>query len=425
MAVFHCNVGNVKRASGKSSVGKAAYNAREKLEDKRTGTNYDYSRRTDIGHSEIIAPVFAPDWVYDRQELWNKVELADRRKDSRVAKEILVALPRELDRERQIALLRNFVEKELIPLGVVADLNCHELDIAQADSPDNWNPHAHILISTRKLDGDDFGLKISELNQKDFVVSVRQSWEQNVNEALAMAGESARIDGRSWADKGIDRIPQIHLGAAAIAMMRRGIATSLGEVYQEIEQLNSMYLEQNQNPSDSRTHPSKPPLDTAPTPHNQETPILNPSSIGLSELKSSQNQYSSRTHPAPIVEMAVEAKKDEVESNNLDKELADALGRVRHRLKQLMENLIRDDPFFPYQFYDSGERITITNMANRHETVFCASVVDGKWQVDKSSLDEQSKKEWMNAAVSLARRYPTPDHLKEAQQPSKGLEWEL
>ncbi len=105
-------------------------------------------------------------------------------------------------------MLKKFVNSSLIPLGVIADINCHELDITQSSSPEKWNPHAHILISTRHLVDDDFGLKIKELNKKDFVVSIRKAWSENVNEALSKAGIEARIDHRSLADRGIDLIPR-------------------------------------------------------------------------------------------------------------------------------------------------------------------------------------------------------------------------
>ncbi len=89
MAIYSCSVSNIKRSDGRSSVAKAAYNSRSRLEDTRTGNVYDYSLKKDLGFSEIITPDNAPSWMSDRQKLWAENELVNKRRDARVAKEIL------------------------------------------------------------------------------------------------------------------------------------------------------------------------------------------------------------------------------------------------------------------------------------------------------------------------------------------------
>ena len=241
MAIYSLNISNIKRSDGKSSVAKAAYNSRSKLEDIRTGKTYDYSLKKDLGFSEIIAPTNAPDWMKDRQKLWAANEMVNKRRDSRVAKEIMVALPREMSRNQQINLLKKFIETELKPLGVVADLNAHELD-REAVPPANWedwNPHAHILITTNHIDGDSFGKKITELNKKDFVVNLRKSWADLTNEALELANSKEKVDHRSLEAQGINRIPQIHLGAKVTAMTKKGIQTERRDKLEDIKKYNS------------------------------------------------------------------------------------------------------------------------------------------------------------------------------------------
>ena len=235
MAIYSCNISNIKRSDGRSSVAKAAYNSRSELLDERTGNKYNYSNKTDLGFSEIIAPLDAPSWANDRQQLWSKNELANLRRDARVAKEILVALPRELDSYQQLSLVRSFVSNNLTPLSVVADVNAHELEPSL--EPD-WNPHVHILITTQLIVDGEFGSKITELNKKEFVTSLREAWAEETNKALAAAGISARVDHRSNKARGIDRIPQIHLGHKAWAMKQKGIATDRGDRFVEIQQRN-------------------------------------------------------------------------------------------------------------------------------------------------------------------------------------------
>lgn len=242
MAIYHCDLKNVKRGKGASSVAKAAYISRSRLRDDRTDNLYNYSRRKDLGFSEIITPENTPKWTKNRQELWSINELSNKRKDARVAKEILVALPKELDTNEQLHLVRKFVAQNVTCLGAIADVNAHELDFYSLPESDqeNWNPHCHILINTQHLndEGDGFGRKIIELNDKNFLLKLRKSWANLANEALEAAGSNARIDHRSLKEQGINRIPQIHLGPQVAQMMAKDIRTDRGDRYLEIEAQN-------------------------------------------------------------------------------------------------------------------------------------------------------------------------------------------
>lgn len=235
MALYSCSISNIKRSDGRSSVAKAAYNSRDELLDERTNNKYDYSQKLDLGFSEIITPLNAPAWASDRQQLWSKNELVNKRRDSRVAKEILVALPRELDKNQQFNLVHSFVTNNLTPLGVVADVNAHELE---ATAEPDWNPHVHILITTNHIVDGEFGSKITELNKKEFVTNLRKAWAEETNSALEKAGEKVRVDHRSNEARGIERIPQIHLGHKVWAMKEKGIATERGDRYREIKERN-------------------------------------------------------------------------------------------------------------------------------------------------------------------------------------------
>ena len=236
MAIYHLSAKVISRSSGRSSTASTAYRSGEKIKDERTGLTFDYSQKKGIDASLILTPDNAPDWMNNRSRLWNEVEKSEKRKDSQLAREIEVAIPVELSNSQKQELVREFVSEQFVNRGMVADIAFHHLN--------SHNPHAHILLTMRDITDDGFGQKNRDWNRKELLVEFRSAWETQVNQALEQAGTSARIDHRSLEAQGINRIPQIHLGANVTAMMKRGIATERGDTYlgirvanQEIEQL--------------------------------------------------------------------------------------------------------------------------------------------------------------------------------------------
>ena len=230
MAIYHLSAKIISRSKGQSATASAAYRAAEKIKDDRTGLIFDYRRKTDVYAAEIIAPELAPDWVNSRESLWNQVELFERRKNSQLAREFDLALPVELTHPQKQELVREFVRTEFVSRGLAADLAFHNFN--------SHNPHVHIMVTTRTINEQGFGAKTRHLNKKDFLVSLRKSWETHTNEALSKAGSEQRIDHRSLEQQGLNRIPQIHLGANVMAMMQRGIVTERGEEYLSIQATN-------------------------------------------------------------------------------------------------------------------------------------------------------------------------------------------
>lgn len=219
-----------------SVVAKAAYRAGEKLHDERTDKTYNYrSRAQEVMHCEIVAPDDAPSWLAPcdqgaaanaRERLWNEIECAEKRVDSQLAREFIIALPVELEGEQQAGLVRLWCRDQITSQGYVADFALHR-------SKDGNNPHAHILCTLRPVEGEGFGKKpdmsgkFNERGQvghgaKSDLEGWRSSWEILCNEALERAGVDARIDHRSLKDQGIDREPEPKIGVDATAMQRRG-----------------------------------------------------------------------------------------------------------------------------------------------------------------------------------------------------------
>jgi Ti-type conjugative transfer relaxase TraA len=204
LAIYHLTAKIVQRAKGQSAVAAAAYRSGSLLHEETTGITHDYSHKRGVEHTEILAPDGAPDWLFDRESLWNAVESAEKRKDAQVAREIEVGLPVELSRNEQIALLRDYAKREFVAKGMVADLGVH------LDNP--HNPHAHILLTTRTLTADGFGPKERSWNDKRFLLQWRSGWAEVTNEHLAEAGLGVRIDHRSYTDQRLELIPGRKIG---------------------------------------------------------------------------------------------------------------------------------------------------------------------------------------------------------------------
>jgi len=232
MAIYHFAAQVISRSNGRSSTGAAAYRAGERIHDERTGITFDYSRKSGVAHSEIMAPANAPEWVTNRAKLWNTVEQIEKRKDSQVCREIEVALPIELTNDQQNELIRNFVQKNFVNHGMIADIAIHR--------PKQENPHCHILLTMRDIGPEGFGPKNRVWNDKQLLEKWRGQWSKAVNRSLENAGHTVRIDHRTIAEQGIDRIPQIHIGPKIPEMENRGIHTERGTKILDIEQKNEL-----------------------------------------------------------------------------------------------------------------------------------------------------------------------------------------
>jgi MobA/MobL family len=238
MAIYHLSASIVKRSAGRSVTAAAAYRAAAKIEDITTGLVHDYTRKKGVDYSEILSPISASlgnEWLTDRQELWNKIEEVERRVDAQLAREITLAIPRELSRPEQIALVREYVQTNYVAAGMVADVNLHHLD--------GDNPHAHILLTMRNLQTTpkgivEFGLKNTDWNSKDLLLTHRKSWEEITNKYLANYGSDLKIDCRSLKEQGSEFIPQIHVGVHAMAMHRKGKQTDHRDEFERIQAAN-------------------------------------------------------------------------------------------------------------------------------------------------------------------------------------------
>jgi len=199
MAIYHLRATMISRSQGRSATAAAAYRVAERIEDRRTGLTFDYAARGGVDHTEILAPDHAPNWVFDRSELWNRVEESETRKNSQVAREVRVALPDELTHAQRVALVRDYAQAQFVDRGMVADIALH----APGREGDERNHHAHILLTTREIDaegsvpGGGFTTKNRDWNKVEVLEGWREAWARDSNAALERAGIEDRVDHRT------------------------------------------------------------------------------------------------------------------------------------------------------------------------------------------------------------------------------------
>ena len=144
MAIYHLEAKVVSRGAGRSAVAASAYMSCSRLYNDYDGIQHDYTKKQGLVWQQVFLPEYAPQEWQDREKLWNAVEKNEKAKDSRLAREFIAALPRELDRQAQISLIQEYVQEQFVAEGMCADAAIHDTD--------GQNPHAHILLTVRPLD---------------------------------------------------------------------------------------------------------------------------------------------------------------------------------------------------------------------------------------------------------------------------------
>ncbi len=279
MAVYFLNLKTFGRSGGSSAVAAAAYRSGERIRDERTGRTYDHTERQDVLHKEILLPSQYADsdmsWARERSQLWNAAEDAESRKNARVAREYLVALPVELDPDQRLALVRGFSRELVERYQFAVDLAVHEPRNFPGSDPRNF--HAHLLATTREVGAQGLTakttLELSDGTRRERglgpavneLFHVRERWAIVTNESLRAAHVDARIDHRTLAAQGIDREPYPYIPRAAFEMERHGYrsaqADRLRADYQERVQAR-----QEQAAAQTRTAAPAPTHTAAPAP---------------------------------------------------------------------------------------------------------------------------------------------------------------
>ena len=298
----------ISRGTGRSVVAAAAYASCSKIFNDYDGVTHDYTRKQGCIYSEIFLPSNAPPEWQDRTELWNAVEAAEKSKDSRLARELIVALPVEVGLDEWKAILKDFISEQCVNKGMCADVSIHNTD--------GHNPHAHILLTVRPLNdkgkwqaktqkeylckrsNEERGFTAAEFktaqadgwekqyqykvgkkkvymppseaeqqgyerlnkypkstrygrqnpicaewNSEEKLLQWRKAWEDVTNRALEQKNIEARVDCRSFKERGIDEQPTIHEGVSARIIEQRGGVSERCEMNRQIKADNALLLE--------------------------------------------------------------------------------------------------------------------------------------------------------------------------------------
>ena len=146
MAIYHLEAKVVSRGTGRSAVAASAYLSCTNILNDYDGVRHDYTRKKGLIWREVFLPEYAPPEWKDRGVLWNAVEENEKTKDSRLAREFVVALPIEQNETQWEKLLSDFISDTFVADGMCADVAIHD------PYPPGHNPHAHIMLTVRPLD---------------------------------------------------------------------------------------------------------------------------------------------------------------------------------------------------------------------------------------------------------------------------------
>ena len=252
----------ISRGKGQSCMASCAYYSGEKkYSEYECCWKYPHSSPARVKWVEVMLPPNAPRAYADPQTLWNAVDAAETSVNAQTARSMLFALPRELTDEQNLALVRDFCQKEFVNKGMVCNFFYHDKD--------DGNPHVHIMLTLRAMDEngkwlpksknvyalDENGNRIRtpngswkrikvdtvDWNERMYGEIWRQDWAAAQNAALKAAGRMERVDMRSLERQGVeDRLPQKHLGPTASALERKGVSSERGDENRKIISVNKM-----------------------------------------------------------------------------------------------------------------------------------------------------------------------------------------
>lgn len=260
MEVISLHIDIISRRTGRSAIQMAAYCSRDKLYSDYTGKSYDYTDRQDLVYHEIILPDYAPDTFRNSEVLWNSVEKIEKSKNARLARTVIIALPKELSNSSHIPMVRQYAQEFFVQQGMCADISIHDKG--------DGNPHAHILLTTRSLDRDGKwmckqrknylldkngnrvrdsvtrqyklgrNIKTNDWDEPERVEEWRKGWARVCQSWFERCGVSKEITHISYARQGLDREPTIHLGARVKALEDRGLLTDRSKKNRDIKMRN-------------------------------------------------------------------------------------------------------------------------------------------------------------------------------------------
>jgi hypothetical protein len=238
---FHCSVKTVSRSAGRSVVAAAAYRLGERLHETEIDQTHDYTRRHGVATTFTVAPADAPSWARDPEQLWNAASAAEKRKNSTLAREVELALPAAVSPRARANIARAMAQELVDRYGVAVSVGIH----APSHAGDQRNHHVHLLFTTRRMEADGLGAKTRVLDDRksgpEEVTYLRAFVCGLINDALSDANSDERVDHRSFATRGIEDQPTVHLGPAGKALQRRDADSERAALNDEITTTNGQF----------------------------------------------------------------------------------------------------------------------------------------------------------------------------------------
>lgn len=236
------------RSKRHSAVSGAAYRMRLRLFDDRARRWRDYRPRRSVDRvvfAKTVAPAGAPAWATEPALLWNIVEAAEQRKDSQVARDYRIPVPRGVSEQAAIDLAQMMADFIVAELHTAVSFGVHR-DAAQdalgADKPEaQCGHHVHLYFPTRSIPVDaggegaipKMGPKLPQFAGQTkgaaFIERLNERWAELANLVAGRSGVPAIFDHRSYKRRGIARTPEPRLGQSATWSERRGQRTRLGD----------------------------------------------------------------------------------------------------------------------------------------------------------------------------------------------------
>lgn len=249
MAIYHFSVKPISRGDGRSAVAAAAYRSAQKLNDQRYGKVQDYERKSGVEISQIYAPTEVAPELLNRNELWNKVEKSENRKDACLAREFEIAFPKEFNKQQRKAMLDELCNQIVNKYYVIVDASIHAPHTESGS--DERNFHAHIMFTTRAIDPSTglFASKKYRDFNKELGSKTTSKWREDfailTNKHLKIGGFESRVDHRSFKEQGLNFEPTLHEGPKVTQLRRRGINTELSMTNDDIKKIRIELKEEN------------------------------------------------------------------------------------------------------------------------------------------------------------------------------------
>ena len=375
-----------------------------------------------------MLPDHAPREYFNRATLWNSVEKVEKSKNSQLAREFELALPVELSAEQNLSLVRDYVSRNFVAVGMCADVCIHDKG--------DGNPHAHVMLTMRpiELDGswgwkykkeyvlDENGEKITlgsgeyksrkvnavDWNEQTKAEEWRSDWAETVNRFLEQNNHSERIDHRSFERQGIDQIPTIHMGTAAFQMEKKGIKTDRGDINRQVEVSNNQLKQLKARIRKAKEYWYSLPIENAPIFIDIMGNIANSENLNsrwkkIANLKTQASvfmflQNNNITDMTQLVDKVTKINKDFLE-------VSDNIKKVDRRLETLTQHISQYENYKTHKpVYDKYKKLNPKKQETFYEKHFeeiecfktaqeyLIAIMNGKTTVPKKSWQAEQKK---------------------------------